>query len=93
MSVQEFMENGGNTLKIHILKKINKANYIGGDDTKIVHLKLDSCNFGELEEDKSYSMIKPEKCDDKTLAFNPKFKPVKIKKNLSCQTKRKQFHT
>jgi hypothetical protein len=66
MSVENFMENGGKILKVNIIKKINGSNYIGGDNTRLVHLKLTSSNFGELEEDSSYSLIKPEKQDHYT---------------------------
>lgn len=71
---------GGKTLKVHILRKINHANYIGGDESKIVHLKLDSTNFGELTENQTYSLIKPVKFDDHTIEINSKFKPIKAPK-------------
>ena len=79
MSVTDFMETGGNKLKIHILKKVNEENYIGGDETKILHIKAGN-KLGELTPGVSYMIIKPEKQDNETLALNPKFKAVKITK-------------
>ena len=80
MSVAEFMETGGNKLKVHILQKINDENYIGGDETKILHIKVPNNKFGALASSQSYTVIKPEKQDNETLVLNPKFKPVKIAK-------------
>ena len=79
MSVTDFMETGGNKLKIHILKKVNEENYIGGDETKILHIKAGN-KLGELTPGASYMVIKPEKQGNETLALNPKFKAVKITK-------------
>ena len=78
MSAEVFMERGGNKLTVHILKKINEENFIGGDDTKIVHLKTPA--FAQLVENQSYTLIKPEKFDDNTIVLNPKFKPIKTQK-------------
>ena len=80
MSLENCMDNGGNILKVHIIKKRNGSNYIGGDSTRLVHLKLTNSNFGDLEENCSYSLIKPEKHDDKTIILNPKYKPSKTSK-------------
>ena len=44
-------------------------------------------NFGELEEGLSYSLIKPEKYNEQTILASPKFKPVKVKKIETSQTK------
>ena len=57
MSVNDFVEGRNKHLKVHILKKINGSNYVGGDDSKLLHIKLNPENFGELEEDQSYSLI------------------------------------
>ena len=78
MSITNFMENGSKMIKVHIVKKINSSNYIGGDDSKLVHIKQDSSNFGELQQNQSYSLIKPAKLDEQTIILNPKFKPSKI---------------
>ena len=86
MSVEHFMEHGGKILKIHIIKKINGSNYIGGDDSKLVHIKQTVSNFGELEEDNSYSFIKPQKENENTVALNPKFKPSKVNKIETSKT-------
>ena len=87
LTVEKFLENGGMKLKIHILKKINDENYIGGDETKILHIKNGNLS-NELTEGMSYMVIKPEKQDDDTLVLNPKFKPVKTAK-LSLKSKSK----
>jgi hypothetical protein len=87
MSVEHFMENGGKILKVHILKKINGSNYIGGDDSKLVHIKQTGSNFGELEEENSYSFIKPQKENENTVTLNPKFKPSKVNKIETSKTK------
>ena len=50
MSVQDFMDGNCKHLKVHILKKINGSNYVGGDDSKLLHIKMNPANFGELEE-------------------------------------------
>ena len=78
MSVQNFMDGSSKHLKVKILKKINGANYVGGDDSSLVHIKLNPDNFGELEEGKSYSLIKPEKQGNNVVVANSKFKPAKI---------------
>ena len=86
VSVMEFMESGGTKLKAHILKKINSENYIGGDESKIVHIKVGN-KIGELCTGVSYLFIKPEKQDDETLVLNEKFKAVKVAKiHLSDKT-------
>ena len=65
------MDKGGNKVKIHILKKINNENYIGGDDTTMVHLKTANLTF-EIQEGHTYLFIKPNKNDDKTMTLNSK---------------------
>ena len=77
--IAAFMDKGGNKVKIHILKKINNENYIGGDDTAIVHLKTANLTF-EIQEGHTYLFIKPNKNDDKTITLNSKFKPIKTSK-------------
>ena len=87
MTVEKFLENGGMKLKIHILKKINEKNYIGGDESKILHIRNENLS-NELTEGVSYMVIKPEKQGDGTLVLNPKFKPVKTAKlSLKNQSK------
>ena len=78
MSVNDFMKDGGKVLKANIVKKLNGSNYIGGDISRLVHLKHASENFGELQEGQSYSFIKPQKENEITVALSPKFKPAKI---------------
>ena len=80
MSIERFMQEGSKLLKVHVMKKVNGSNYIGGDESLLVHMKLDTSNFGELEENHSYSLIKPAKFDEQTIVLNPKFKPLKISK-------------
>lgn len=87
MSVQDFMDGNSKHLKVHILKKINGSNYVGGDDSKLLHIKMNPENFGELEEDKSYSLIKPEKQSNTEVIANEKFKPAKIAKIDTQKTK------
>ena len=53
MSVNDFMKDGGKVLKANIVKKLNGSNYIGGDISRLVHLKHASENFGELQEGQS----------------------------------------
>ena len=79
ISISKFMDEGGNKVKIHILKKMNDENCIGGDETKIVHLKTANLTM-ELQEGLTYLFIKPIKEDDETLTLNPKFKPIKTVK-------------
>ena len=45
MTVNDFMKEGGKILKVNILKKLNESNYIGGDMSRLVHLKHASENF------------------------------------------------
>ena len=80
MSVREFMDGSCKHLKVHIVKKINGANYIGGDNSKLVHITLNPDTFGELQQDQSYSLIKPEKQSENVVNANSKFKPAKINK-------------
>ena len=87
MSVNDFVEGRSKHLKVHILKKINGSNYVGGDDSKLLHIKLNPENFGELEENQSYSLIKPEKQSNDEVIANEKFKPAKIAKIQTQKTK------
>ena len=44
MSVQNFIDGSSKHLKVKILKKINGANYVGGDDSALVHIILNPEN-------------------------------------------------
>ena len=79
VSIAKFMVDGGNKVKVHILKKVNDENFVGGDETKIVHVKNEN-GSDKLQEGLTYMFIKPQKLDDDTLAMNPKFKPIKTAK-------------
>lgn len=53
ISIAKFMESGGSKVKVQILKKINDENFVGGDPTKIVHVKIENSSF-ELQEGHAY---------------------------------------
>ena len=88
MSIERFMQEGRKLLKVHVMKKVNGSNYIGGDGSLLVHMKLDTSNVWELEENHSYSLIKPAKFDEQTIVLNSEMQGIGNHQNQHLSNRR-----